>query len=991
METLIWFHPRVEQKDKLIVKENIQVLPTKFQDISEFNLDKNKKYKLALVYHQTNNQNIPFYKEHTKEYIREIIKDPSKSNMGISDDIINKYKKFSKELISLVENYNIEILDLLTCDSEPFEKIEGLEIRYSLDKTGNDNGDSTNWILESHDINVKDEYFTSTEGFTDVLGTMDFLTNTGYFSYTTVPIMTINGSSYTNVKKYTQIKDFIITQNDIGQFPITLPTGNIIIEGNGVNYLGKQGFEIHLSGVNQWEGFFKTTANNISNYFIRNLNVKITSSIINNGGGWIGAREFGSGNLTGYTVEPTISGTSNKSYIQNCHIYSSDDQGASTLGINNISTEIPGVVVGRYPAKNGGTLKIIGCFIDFRNHPTCSITGNLFGYAYRHTNDSSTMYYQYVERTSYDGPGRTGFVYGSSKSYLSSNASSSYTGYASIYRTSTGNDSSSFMTQILHLGIEIRSCICYYKKPAISIQITNGGIRQAGGVEGGSSYAVGENKCIGCLVPFIPQDYFISALLGKAIYSQISLFNNIIVVEEAEQYPGRQIFLFDRGLSDFIFKVGTTGDTFQHRVNYKIPSGSFFRYIINKIPQNINKNNIAVGNYNGWSFSSTAQNNQNYKYDDTEQLRNHSNNSNYIFSGVDSSFNVPLLHKFAKIEYIISEQSVQFNTSIKSQTTLNEKRFVKYSTKNEIFSNFLNLVYLASKETPNGTGINLKSTVITDIVSFKKFNEDGVTEQVIPENTGLTFIEFENDPNKHHYYNSTTQIYIDDQTSKDIASYEKLDMVLGSLQSFGSDARNYFKNIPSDSNVNSIIDDVGLNSNAFLSKMPLLNTTVKQHFIEWCYKSENMTPGESEPKWIDISSSSSEDFYIMPWGEWDVTGPAASKNLFTGDVGNREVDITNVSKEQFSAILYELSFLNNRFKFGTSGSLNSRSDYKSGFFSNTGDDESAGYSNNNFENIPEVWLNEPELQDMKKIIIMVFLMIKHKKEYHKSNVNFGVF
>ena len=56
METLIWFHPRVEQKDKLIVKENIQVLPTKFQDISEFNLDKNKKYKLALVYHQTNNQ-----------------------------------------------------------------------------------------------------------------------------------------------------------------------------------------------------------------------------------------------------------------------------------------------------------------------------------------------------------------------------------------------------------------------------------------------------------------------------------------------------------------------------------------------------------------------------------------------------------------------------------------------------------------------------------------------------------------------------------------------------------------------------------------------------------------------------------------------------------------------------------------------------------------------------------------------------------------------
>ena len=52
-ETLIWFHKDVKQSDKLILKDDITVIPSEFTNIEELNLDKNKKYKLALVYHQT--------------------------------------------------------------------------------------------------------------------------------------------------------------------------------------------------------------------------------------------------------------------------------------------------------------------------------------------------------------------------------------------------------------------------------------------------------------------------------------------------------------------------------------------------------------------------------------------------------------------------------------------------------------------------------------------------------------------------------------------------------------------------------------------------------------------------------------------------------------------------------------------------------------------------------------------------------------------------
>jgi len=75
------------------------------------------------------------------------------------------------------DTHGITTVDYLTCNlNDPFfqEQISqmetdlGLDIRYSVDQTGN-NPDG-NWVLESDNVNVKDVYFTSAiDSWTGVL------------------------------------------------------------------------------------------------------------------------------------------------------------------------------------------------------------------------------------------------------------------------------------------------------------------------------------------------------------------------------------------------------------------------------------------------------------------------------------------------------------------------------------------------------------------------------------------------------------------------------------------------------------------------------------------------------------------------------------------------------------------------------------------------------------------------------------------------------
>ena len=76
----------------------------------------------------------------------------------------SKYQSFSDNLINLMKNF--KTVDLLSCNLnnskfiEEVKKIEedlNIDIRYSLDQTGNINGD---WVLESDNVDIMNFYFT---------------------------------------------------------------------------------------------------------------------------------------------------------------------------------------------------------------------------------------------------------------------------------------------------------------------------------------------------------------------------------------------------------------------------------------------------------------------------------------------------------------------------------------------------------------------------------------------------------------------------------------------------------------------------------------------------------------------------------------------------------------------------------------------------------------------------------------------------------------
>ena len=137
------------------------------------------------------------------------------------------YRYFSNNLIDLFKQINDKIIeplivDILTCNlnnpdfKESVEKIEqdlGINIRYSLDQTGN--SPQGNWILESDNIDIKNIYFTEDiNKWNDTLSDIiDFVNEDG-----STPA---DGTLLDSFKMYTSYTDFTNNTNSITPIRVT--------------------------------------------------------------------------------------------------------------------------------------------------------------------------------------------------------------------------------------------------------------------------------------------------------------------------------------------------------------------------------------------------------------------------------------------------------------------------------------------------------------------------------------------------------------------------------------------------------------------------------------------------------------------------------------------------------------------------------------------------------------------------------------------------
>ena len=173
-------------------------------------------------------------------------------------------------------NINNIIIDLITCDINcnkiineinNYENNYDITIRYSLDKTGNSINSNTNWILESHNVDIKSIYFNNNiNSWNKSLGT-----TTSFFDLLDENVIKIHEGNNGG-------KHYILTQNISG---VNL-TGAILELSSNDIFDGK-GYTIDLGSV-QTSGIFTiSTSEYVNNVKILNLNIH-NGSITNNSG-----------------------------------------------------------------------------------------------------------------------------------------------------------------------------------------------------------------------------------------------------------------------------------------------------------------------------------------------------------------------------------------------------------------------------------------------------------------------------------------------------------------------------------------------------------------------------------------------------------------------------------------------------------------------------------------------------------------------------------
>ena len=328
----------------IIYKKN----ETKIDDVLKLFTD-NTKY-LSFVYHFPGYFEIPFFMN--------------------PDETDRKFNNFSNEFIKLLEKCKEKckdlIVDFLSCNLKnadffsetlKIEKLLGINIRYSVNETGNKKGD---WILESDNTDIKKFYFN------DNINKWNYVLTGGV----TISDLAKNYSDYFQLvnKTLNLLKNANINQIGIDENTFILLNDFEVFDGNGFSIiydsLTKNGGLFSMPNIIFPEkiptiqnlrivsngGIQDTIIGTGGGAFIRNnQRFFIVNNCISTGTGSINM--LGAGGISGYNSGYTVD---NSQFFGNAQILNSN----CTL---NITSNESGGIVGRL-GGNRGNLLIQNCY-----------------------------------------------------------------------------------------------------------------------------------------------------------------------------------------------------------------------------------------------------------------------------------------------------------------------------------------------------------------------------------------------------------------------------------------------------------------------------------------------------------------------------------------------------------------------------------------------------------------------------------------------------
>jgi hypothetical protein len=268
-KNVVFVHKNIEN-DEIFMKslereDNIVLLESKYPDISNIiDYFENPIFKdiinidnVAFIYHYPGYEVLPFYQDKYYKSLHDNNTIKKSKYSYISDNISNLLKY-------LKGNFSISHVDIMTCnlnskyykdDIENIENDINIQIRYSFNNIGN----SIDWVLESHNVNIKDIYFNNNINKWDGVLTQAItnfsdleLKSTGekIFDVKNIDVI-IDGETIT--KKYIKIRDNIkiLKWLDISGIEINgyfFIAKNEVFDGNNI--------EIDASGIFLYDGLF---------------------------------------------------------------------------------------------------------------------------------------------------------------------------------------------------------------------------------------------------------------------------------------------------------------------------------------------------------------------------------------------------------------------------------------------------------------------------------------------------------------------------------------------------------------------------------------------------------------------------------------------------------------------------------------------------------------------------------------------------------------
>ena len=184
---------------------------------------------------------------------------------------------FSKHIVEFMKSLPDGCkVDLLSCnlntshfmdEVQTLENECGVDIRYSLDQTGND--PDGNWVLESDNVNIKAVYFKTS-----------IATWSGILSQAITPYDIAN----TNTDSFSYANNVLTLKKNIVWSQLTNVAANDYIQLQNTDTFDGQGYTIDLTGITNWDGLFECNGGTATDRAkIKNLGV-LNGTLQANGG-----------------------------------------------------------------------------------------------------------------------------------------------------------------------------------------------------------------------------------------------------------------------------------------------------------------------------------------------------------------------------------------------------------------------------------------------------------------------------------------------------------------------------------------------------------------------------------------------------------------------------------------------------------------------------------------------------------------------------------